>query len=1036
MNKKVYPLIIGSVLASAGMYANDGALLMTIPKTLLEYQVAHLSPNGEWACGIIMNGSSYSGWRYDLTTGEILELTPVGVPSMAIQVSNDGIVAGTFPDSEATGNGAEIESAGYWKDGKWHHLSTTSSSITDYDYAATANAISANGKYIGGQAYIDNIYTPVIWEDGVMRTLPLIEDIAMVGGAVFSVADNGYAAGWAYSEGLSRYDNKTTNRNAAIWCPEIYTPSNRVDHQNQAILSPSGKYSVAYAQFEYFLYNTETKDLTEIKFDGSYKEVPTIYSVTDNGDYCGVYDKGGFITIDNTFYDAQEYLQNKGADLTDKWQIGAVYGMSQDCKTFATMAYDLTFQGTEGGVRVVPLFIKLDENVTTREPAGVDAMVLEGANAVNLTWRVPLAGAENVTGYEIFIDGQKHASVGADVLSYTATKLTNGSHSFTVKADYSGTVSIDCKAAVVEITDVERSKPLDAIAVQSRYNDVRLLWNAPGSSYPSLQYHNDDDKISGLGWGNYTLECGTRFTSDMLAAYGAEAKLEGVTFYPMSLRASWEICIYDADDTTKPLYSQVANNNELVYGSMNTLKFTTPFAIPAGKDIIVAVRTAADLNAATSSNVLGRITGKKRIGYTDLLRRVGTDAEFFSMYELSMGNEQIGAEDNTMWPIGALISNSNISEEVVSAYEITENGVKLGTTTDATFTVKKVSEGNHTYSIAAVYSDGKISEATVASVNVANNREALAVQNLKVTSDGLTATLSWDAPANDDASTVSYASGNEYHAGPTGSADYNYSYTVAAQYPNNKLKAFKGYQIKAFKFLPLSTAYFSFFLTKNGEDIAYREVLDDEYIVGQWNTIVLDEAIELDPQATYLLALECIEPGEGNSPIALDNKASHAYNGDLFSQGDQPFGSLSAEGDGVYGNWMIGMVIADEAIENTDFIGYNVQWANVMGDFQTINAAPVNTTEYSYTFNAAGTYRMRVTSLYDGIEELESEVLNIKVSEAGVNEIENNFEFISEEIFNLQGIRVANKDLIPGIYLVRKTTNKGTVITEKLIISE
>ncbi len=349
MKKKILSLLCGVLLASSTMMAqSNGSFSMTVPETLLEYQIAHVSPNGKWACGIITN-DPYNGWVWDLTSGELTELTPLGVASMAVQVSDDGVVAGTFLDTKVTANGAAIESAGYWKEGKWYHLGDNSADeVFDYDGAPMANAISPNGRYVGGQITIGGVYTPVIWDltTGTMRKMPMGKGYAAdgqpyLGGGIFSVADDATAAGWTYVTIKRPGRSDKTNRTAAIWTPALVTPDTTeagVEHWCFAKLSPNGKKAIAFRT----LYDVETgekskpnlQDIVDLDILGVCDDGSCYGQYVGNGGLGG----GGFIYTDGKFYDMTQYLTSKGIDMS-RYMIGQVVGVSSDKNTIAEHEY-------------------------------------------------------------------------------------------------------------------------------------------------------------------------------------------------------------------------------------------------------------------------------------------------------------------------------------------------------------------------------------------------------------------------------------------------------------------------------------------------------------------------------------------------------------------------------------------------------------------------------------------------------------------------------------------------------------------------
>lgn len=979
MKKYFYSMALGMFLLPAALQAQTGPMVMNLPYTCLEYKILHLSPNGKWACGVIDNGT-FSGWVWNLTTGQLTELTQVGVASTAWQVSDDGIVAGTFLDTRATGNGAPVESSGYWTKGHWYHLGVSGGGmVTDVDHAGQANAISANGRYIGGQVVIGGEYKGVVWDmqnNGVMTALPNNDTGSNKGGAAFSVDNNGHAAGWTYGKRASVGGGGTTiNRTAALWMPELIMPQpDKVDFYCAARLSPNGRYAIVNSS----IYDTATGKSTPITGAWDYE----LFAITDEGVCVGMYQASmsdamtGCVVIDGKFKDINKYLKEKGVDL-GHYSIAQVVGVSEDGKTFGAMAYNTSVGGEMA--LIDPIVVKLDENITTREPAGVDAMALEGAYSVRLDWRKPLAGAAGVTGYELYRDGELLNTFGPDVFSYTDTGVAKGTHSYTAAAVYGSVKSVLTDAAEVTVEDKSISRPRDLMGLQARVNDVRLLWDVPESPLPSLRYYDGDEEVNGIGWNKYSIESGTRFTADLLAAYGEGAKIEGVTFYPMSPQMSWRVSVYAADDTNSPLCMEIVDNSALNFGMANTVKFKTPLAVPAGKDLIIGVTAVVDPAGAGSYNTFGRITGKKRIGYSDLMRRVGVDKDFFSMYELSMSRPGNEAEDNTTWPVSALISNAAAADNAVTGYKVFENGGEIASVTGCEATLKTVTDGEHTYGVAAVYADGNMSDPAETRVSVTANTGVYDITGLTATADGLTVTAEWSAPVNDDATDVTYAKGPSA-GGMVGSENFNYSYTVGAKYSGRMLKAYKGYEIKSFRFYPLAKAYFSFTLTANGEVVAYRDIEDGEYTVGRWNTIALDEAVELDPNAEYLLALECFEPAPGETPIALDGYMSYVYAGDLYKQGDDEFLSLNVEGGNV-GNWMIGMVVGTPESEDLGVLGYNVRMGDKFTGETLLTDSPVSDTRFSHTFDKAGTYTLRVSPVYgEPVGERQGQTVTCRVS--------------------------------------------------------
>ena len=116
MKKKILSCLL-IALCAAFSYAQDGYVILTSPEVAVEYQVVAISPNGRWACGNINDGN-YRGFVWDLVSGEVTELSSAGDITIALDVSNDGTVVGSFTTNEGTPNNAPVETYGKWKDGR------------------------------------------------------------------------------------------------------------------------------------------------------------------------------------------------------------------------------------------------------------------------------------------------------------------------------------------------------------------------------------------------------------------------------------------------------------------------------------------------------------------------------------------------------------------------------------------------------------------------------------------------------------------------------------------------------------------------------------------------------------------------------------------------------------------------------------------------------------------------------------------------------------------------------------------------------
>ena len=246
-----------TVLMALCAFAEKGALIISSP---LELQLFAVSPNGKWACGVIGDGqtTTLQGMLLNVETGEFTYLSTVD-KSSANDVTDDGMVVGSYTDYEVTGTGIGAQVAGYYKDGKWHRLdnSTVEGALP---IGAEVYSVSSDGRTMVGYVMDgpkDSDLAPAMWVDG-----KLIAILPHVGaGVAYTVSEDGkMAAGWAYKEG----DN---NRNIALWqTPETVEYLSAFSSHAEAgrKFSPNGKLLVCECFGHKFVYNLETKTKTQL----------------------------------------------------------------------------------------------------------------------------------------------------------------------------------------------------------------------------------------------------------------------------------------------------------------------------------------------------------------------------------------------------------------------------------------------------------------------------------------------------------------------------------------------------------------------------------------------------------------------------------------------------------------------------------------------------------------------------------------------------------------------------------------------------
>ncbi len=957
--KKRLTLACAAALTASGTLNAQNPLVLQSPNVDVEYQVASLSPNGKWACGNINDGY-YRGFLWNLTTGEFVELSPQGDKTIALSVSNDGTVVGTFMDDDATPNHATVENGGYYKNGKWHHLETEGGSLpTDDTAASQVQAISPNGKLAAGIACVGkNQWAPVVWnlETGKSQTYlydnPFPEYAGKRGanvGSILGIADNGTAVGWIYG--------KKANRTPCIWLSATDTILPRLDESGPfsvaGSISPDGTKAVVMNA----IYDIPTRTQKQfITWDGLYSY--DFYKINDDETIVGYTQKSeselaeAAIIKDGVRYALKEYLEKLGADFSKYPSLLEAEALSNDEKTFSAMAYD---------ENQIPraLIIKLDENTTAPAPVGLSARVLTGAKAVELTWRAPLAGDSAVTGYNVYRDGKKLNSAALTERRFTETGLTDGStYAYTVKAVYESGESAAPEAATATLSPLAPQAVRKLSATQRGFNNVQLCWDAPDAALPTYAYTDSIQKVYAMGGGNVDFESAVRLRSSLLAAYKGEGKdISDVYFYPMGAGATFKVNFYAADDVATPLYTQTVDGSTLVYGEKNRVKLTTPFAAPEGKDVIVAIEVTLT-NGTSASTVMGETFGKCDPGYSDLIRQRGASAEadFYSMYDRMLESEDGSMMYETAFPIYVAFGSASASDaSTVTSYAVSEGGKAVAATDGTSLLVKGVTEGTHTYTLAAAYADGSKGAETSATVNVELEASVYEPQNTAVAVDGSAIQATWNSCAADDNRSILTYSSDTQAGGVQGSV------MAKTLYSGDDTRTYEGYQIKGVRFYPTGDADFTFYIQQDGETVA--EIPVENYTLNRWNEVSLEEPVTVSRNAEYGLILDCYDVAKADKALGMDDQWARRGTSDLYSSDNgQTYTSL-ADAGGNNANWMMGLVLG-----TTEGTALPLQGYNVYVDDKKANDALLSDTEFSYDFDTekTATHKLRVWAVYGG----------------------------------------------------------------------
>lgn len=949
--KKLNLFLAASFLTLGTVAQENNVQVLVGPDVLVEYQIVNMSANGRWACGNVNDGDG-RGFIWDLVNDEITQVAPIGQSAPVLDIANDGTMVGLFTTNEATENGASLEVGGYFKNGKWHYLPG----------CGIANGISDNGQYVSGIA-VTNGYQAATWSlDGTMT----VWSENHVGSGYDVNNDGTMACGFAYHP-------LKNNRTPAMWVvnEDGTRDSILLDYTNIGPFAVAWNFSPdgTKVSADKVIYDIPTKTAKRIDLTGVY-DVSTgekksflygyeFFRVTNKGNVVGHYTTGmndyqhAAYVVDGKIYDLQEYLEVKHNITLDDWVLLECTGISEDETMFAVNAY------SKANIPH-PLVLNINPNLVNPAPTSLKVAHLEDTDVCRLTWKAPLANVKGVKAYNLWRNGEKIAELNATDFIYYDRALANGNYEYAVTAVYADCESEKCNSVVVDVTDFAARVPRALNAVQTGVRDVRLFWNAPLANRPALKYSFADVEVASFGGGEYSFEQAVRFEAADLAVYGKQ--ITDVSFYPMSKQNTWTVNFYTAKDTVL-FESQKLDDSNLVYGVENTVRLTKPVTVPEGEDIYVGI--FVDVTGYGGYSILGAVFNSCRAGYTDLLRRQGEET-FMSLYENAMSDPDGAYEYPITFPIGICMGDANeLVDNEVTSYKVYVDNVEVGATDTRKFRQENVTDGNHVFSVAAVYANGVVTEPVNVDLNVVENTAAYRkISNVKLTStDGKTMHAAWEAPFDDDETLIGYSSDTNA-GGLAPSEESGYSAQYAAAYDKDNFKIYDGYQITHVRFFPTSDAYFTIMLRVDGKTVVEKYLEENDYTKGLWNTIELDEPVTVNASSEYLLVLDCYDVIPGEAPIGMDNLPPFENESDLFSDDNgKTFTSVSAMQNATReGNWMIGLVIRSEDSKPLPIKGYDV-YVNR----KKLNENPITETTFSYEQDS--NHQMRVDVIYEGVEK-------------------------------------------------------------------
>lgn len=994
--KKFFVGCMMFLLMSAAAYAEKGALFLHGPEY---FQLTAVSPNGKWACGLVGDGSSIlQGLLWNLTTGETTFLS-LNNGSTAMDVTDDGLVVGSFTDNTLYPNGASVSVAGYYKDGKWTRFdnSTLEGVVPE---GGEAYAVSDDGRVAVGALYIDGKYKPVKWEDGVLKLAYKSSE-----GAAYTVTGDGtLAAGWSM-EDIEVQDGDSVkvvnNRTVIYWSDsEAYVlGTNPSPFDAGRYFSPDKSKLLCNTHGHSYIYDLNTQQRTELPWYSQSCSNQYLSYIDNNGMVAGGEestdmttgrsDAYGYICENGTAKNMVDWLAEKGVTLDySQAKITRAVDMSLDQKTMGVMTY-MYDNGIMTGIFSSSI-IKLDYEIDHPVPVALTAAKLNGLNNIRLAWKDPLVNAENVVGYNVYRNGVQIQN-GISEKSYMDLVPADGTYTYTVTALYEGNNDIveseQSEPATVEVVADEPNAIRDLEARQVGYKDLKLRWLSPESNLPSATYFDETVATTFFGGGSSSFSAAIRLGYDFVQNYADDYSIARVAFMPGNPLAGYSIVVY-ADGAE--VYRQAVASETLKYQRMNIVNLDSPVKFTKDQMVYVAVEVDASRLPVSANDVMGMNFGNLVEGYSDLVRQL-TEPEFYSLNRSAI-DHKIG-EMPISWAISAIFAKvdaqgkSQIDNDVVAGYDVYRDGEKLATATEEQYVDGQVGIGNHQYGVEVCYADGSRSARENLNVDVVLNESAYSkVADVKAVSEPSFVKATWSAPINNDKHIVSYC-GDEPGSGVKIQSNDLVEYTVAAAYPFSYIDWYEGYSIKSLRFYPTAEAVFAFILEVNGEDGEIIEVGElgqpGGYVLNQWNEYELKTPVVISRGATYRVKLVCSQVDPTTTPISLDKFPGVEGVSDLFSLDYSTWESIATKAS-VSGNWMIGMVVENGSDEVMPVDGYNV-----LVDGQKVNSEPVKETYYMHRadFKQSETHRLKVNVIYPVVGEVEGDVVFFSVAPAAVQEI-------------------------------------------------
>lgn len=703
-------MLLASILLSGAAFAQTSPLVMVTPS---DYNIMAASPNGKWACGMYFDsGNEAYGFRWKLESGEI-DLLNTSSPSQAYSVSNDGVVVGLYTDNGYKKNGASTQLAGYWQNNRWNRLEMPSDAVS----SSGASGISPDGHYITGNVYVGGKYLGYVWKDGkIYRQLKENNGIAIPyaispdgeyttgwvmnknrqaclwgpDGNFTTLSDQQspfcvgkkfspdgkklpYFGGWQTEEeaggagkvrgAWALYDMETGKKSAIL-------PAG--DNDDLDFFDISGNFNPDNANLETFGLSLDGESYeTAIAFDTVTLSAYKGHKLTSVGFYPMEAQGGWTINLYTRSTDGklQKFYTQPVTQRLNYGERNVVKLDTPQNLPSGELLVSVEVKVTEASQRITALdfgrAVKGSSDLLrlTTEPDfySMGNLMEESNYLYAASWAidaiVPPEGADlakdNVTGYNIYVDGKKVGSSATK--NFTVPSLDKGDHALGVSAVYAnGSESEQAVAQLAVVPDDSQLQAVKGVAVAPvSASAVKADWAAPvDRDVVQVQYCTGSASTQGVtapADNNYNIMVGALYPSKTFRGRTGYA-IKKARFYPLT-DATYTVNVYKNDE----LISETEVDDYTV-GKWNEVELTMPIIIENGS----TYRLAIDCYDVTPKEPAIAVDSSDPLeGYSDIY---SLDGESWS----SISSTGVMAN----WMIGLVLENPKPGTLPIEGYDV------------------------------------------------------------------------------------------------------------------------------------------------------------------------------------------------------------------------------------------------------------------------------------------------------------------------------------------------------------------------------